>query len=336
MVRNSMKSSARATCSNKARDCSGRPSEKKNSSPTCWRILSSSSVAVWRTRSAVTVWPSASLTPLWTHCQTWEREISAVAASSIRLKMGAAPWPRSQEEMYWMPTLTLLRSPSSVAWPGVAGMLSSSPWPTRTSSRWRPIWLGRSPSTSSNTPIATGTRSGCATQVPSKPSPASRSLSSRTFVSAVSLTSGSRRLGMNAAIPPDCVCAAPVAGLDEQLRVGTHERHAHRHERAVREYVLRTVAELLDDREHVVPAAGIEPGGVLSQLVEDLVHLERSQDRLDEDGGADRPARNSQVVLREHEDVVPQPRFEVRLELGQVEVRARACIELALTAVEEV
>ena len=47
-----------------------------------------------------------------------------------------------------------------------------------------------------------GTRSGCATHEPSKPSPASRSLSSRTLASARALTSGSRRLGMNAAMPP--------------------------------------------------------------------------------------------------------------------------------------
>ncbi len=150
----------------------------------------------------MTVWPSASLTPLWTHCQTWEREISAVAASSIRLKIGAAPWPRSQEEMYWMPTLTLLRRPSSVASPGVEAMSSSSPWPTWTSSRWRSIWLGREPSTPSNTSMATGTRSGWATQVPSKPSPASRCLSSRTLATACSLISGRLRLGMKADMPP--------------------------------------------------------------------------------------------------------------------------------------
>ena len=34
-----------------------------------------------------------SLTPLCSHCQTWEREISAVAASSIRLLMATAPLP---------------------------------------------------------------------------------------------------------------------------------------------------------------------------------------------------------------------------------------------------
>ena len=38
--------------------------------------------------------------------------------------------------------------------------------------------------------------------MPSKPSPASRVLSSRTLASAASVTSGSRRLGMKAAMPP--------------------------------------------------------------------------------------------------------------------------------------
>ena len=62
--------------------------------------------------------------------------------------------------------------------------------------------VGRSPSTLSNSSSAMGTRSGWATQVPSKPSPASRCLSACTAASAVSLTAGSRRLGMNAAMPP--------------------------------------------------------------------------------------------------------------------------------------
>ena len=44
---------------------------------------------------------------------------------------------------------------------------------------------------------------------------------------------------------------------------------------AVGQHERRVVAELLDDAEDVVPAPGVEPGGVLAQLVEDLVHLER-------------------------------------------------------------
>src|SRR5262249_1770744 len=55
------------------------------------------------------------------------------------------------------------------------------------------------------------------------------------------------------------------------------------------------------------------------ELVEDLVHLERGEDRLDEDGGLDRPALDPEPVLCEAEDVVPEPRLVVRLELREVE-----------------
>ena len=48
----------------------------------------------------VTVRPSSSSTPWWTHCQICEREISAVAASSISELIAAAPRPVSQNEMY--------------------------------------------------------------------------------------------------------------------------------------------------------------------------------------------------------------------------------------------
>ena len=83
-------------------------------------------------------------------------------------------------------------------------------------------------------------------------------------------------------------------------------------------------AELLDHAEDVVPASGVQPRRVLAQLVEDLVHLERGEDRLDQHGGADRAARDAERVLREHEDVVPEARLEMALQLRQVEVRARA------------
>ena len=88
--------------------------------------------------------------------------------------------------------------------------------------------------------------------------------------------------------PAHRVRAAPVARRHEQLRVGAHERHGHRHLRAVGQHELRPRAELLDHAEDVVPAAGVQPRRVLAELVEDRVHLERREDRLDQDGGADR------------------------------------------------
>src|SRR5215470_308079 len=50
--------------------------------------------------------------------------------------------------------------------------------------------------------LAIATSPGCATQVPSCPSPASRSLSARTFSIAASLAPGSSRIGICAAMPP--------------------------------------------------------------------------------------------------------------------------------------
>ncbi len=59
------------------------------------------------------------------------------------------------------------------------------------------------------------------------------------------------------------------------------------------------------------------------QLVEDFVHLECGENRLHQDRRADRAAGDAELVLREVEDVVPEARLEVALELGQVEVGAR-------------
>ena len=71
---------------------------------------------------------------------------------------------------------------------------------------------------------------------------------------------------------------------------------------------------------------------MLPQLVEDLVHLERGQDRLDEDGRPDGAPWDAQRFLRLEEDVVPQPGLEVALHLRQVEVGAGAVVERDLRA----
>ncbi len=101
-----------------------------------------------------------------------------------------------------MPTWTALRRPPYVGFASSESMAMSSPGATETSSRRRSFWLGLSPSTASKEAIAIGTRSGWATQEPSKPSFASRSLSALTFSKATRLASASLRDGMKAAMPP--------------------------------------------------------------------------------------------------------------------------------------
>src|ERR1700750_1652791 len=99
------------------------------------------------TRSLLALGPSSSRMSLCSHCQTWDRAISAVAASSIRLKMATAPLPASQEARYCRPTLMSLRSPASVIVPGVSLTDSRSDALTLTSSRSRSSWLGLVPRT---------------------------------------------------------------------------------------------------------------------------------------------------------------------------------------------
>ncbi|KAI3485184.1 hypothetical protein L1887_51469 [Cichorium endivia] len=127
-----------------------------------------------------------------------------------------------------------------------------------------------------------------------------------------------------------------VARLDEQVDVGLHEGHRHRHGRTVGEDGTGIVALALDEREDVIPSTTVETRRVLAQLVEDLVHLKGGSDGLDEDGAADGATGHLDVVLREVEDVVPQTRLEVALHLGQVEVRAVAGSDELVGVVEEV
>ena len=137
--------------------------------------------------------------------------------------------------------------------------------------------------------MATPTTSGWATQVPSKPAPASRSLSARTASMARSVRLRVRAGRDERGHAAHGERAAAVAGRDQQLGVGPHERHRHLHLGPVGQHELRPVPERLDHREDVVPAARVQPVRVVAQLVEDLLHLERGRQGLDQHGGPDRP-----------------------------------------------
>ena len=94
--------------------------------------------------------------------------------------------------------------------------------------------------------------------------------------------------------------------------------------------------EFLDEGEDVVPAAAVEAGGVVAQLVENLVHLEGGEDGFDEHGALDGAAWDAEFALGLDEDVVPEAGFEVRLHLGQIEVGAGAAGQELLRVVEDV
>ena len=127
-----------------------------------------------------------------------------------------------------------------------------------------------------------------------------------------------------------------MTGLDQQLGVGVHEGDGHRHLRPIGQDEVGIVPKLLDHREDVVPATGVETCDVVPKLVEDLVHLEGGEDGLDEDRGPDRALRDPEPVLGPDEDVIPQPGLEMGLQLGQVEVGAGAAVDGGPAPMEQI
>lgn len=123
------------------------------------------------------------------------------------------------------------------------------------------------------------------------------------------------------------VDAAAMAGLDEELDVGVHEGDRHSDGRAVRKNETGVLAELLDDAEDVVPATAVETRAVVTELVDDLIHLESSHDGLNQDSSADSSPSHANVILGKVEGIVPETGLEVRLHLGEVEVRAVAVLD---------
>ena len=91
-------------------------------------------------------------------------------------------------------------------------------------------------------------------------------------------------MGMKADMPPMAWMRAAMAGLDAELGVAAHEVRGHGDLRAVGQEDGGVGGELFDEGEDVVPAAAVEAGGVLAELVEDLVHLEGGEDGFDENG----------------------------------------------------
>ncbi len=130
--------------------------------------------------------------------------------------------------------------------------------------------------------------------------------------------------------------AAAMAGLDQLLRIGAQEGVAHPHLRAVWGNERRMLAQGLDKAENIIPAAAIQARHVVAQLVEDFIHLERRRQGFDQRRHLDRTSRNVEVTLGEDDGLIPQPGFEVRLHLGQIEIGTAAGGDGGLGTVEHV
>ena len=90
--------------------------------------------------------------------------------------------------------------------------------------------------------------------------------------------------------------AAAVAGLDQQLanRPAGRRRPSPPAPRSGSTHSGLLARAVLMKREDVVPAAAVQPGDVVAQLVEDLVHLEGRRQRLDQHRRLDRAVRQAE------------------------------------------
>lgn len=75
---------------------------------------------------------------------------------------------------------------------------------------------------------------------------------------------------------------------------------------------------------------------MITQLEENLLHVERSREGLNQHRSSNRVMRYPDVRLGEEEDIVPQPRFLVVLHLWKIEVRSVAVLHELVSIVEEV
>src|SRR4051812_29032111 len=114
-----------------------------------------------------------------------------------------------------------------------------------------------------------------------------------------------------------------------------HETRGHRDQRAIGENEILLGAEFLDAGENVIPSTAVQSCRMFAQLVKNLVHLERCRDGFDQHRRADCPARNSELILREIEHAVPNPRFEMALHLREIEVRTTRALEQLTRVVKE-
>ena len=127
-----------------------------------------------------------------------------------------------------------------------------------------------------------------------------------------------------------------MAGLDQQERIGGQEIRGHRHDATIGCEEVRVIAQTLDERENVIPAAAIKTNDVVFEFEQDFIHLERRRQRFDQDRAAERAVFDAERFFRIGEDVVPQAGFFVAFHFGQVESGRLALRDHGFRVVEDI
>lgn len=75
---------------------------------------------------------------------------------------------------------------------------------------------------------------------------------------------------------------------------------------------------------------------MVPEFEEDFFHLERSRESFYQDGSPDSVVGDTEIGLREKEDIVPETGFKVVFHLWKVEVRTRAALDELLGIVVKI
>ena len=127
-----------------------------------------------------------------------------------------------------------------------------------------------------------------------------------------------------------------MTSLNELFDVGVHEGDLHSNIHTVREHGVEVRPPSLNEAEDVVPPSTVEAARMLSQLKQNLLHLEGSGESLDQHGSTDSPLRHPNVTLGEGENIVPETSLQVVLHLGEVKIRTGPSLDKLAGVVEEV
>lgn len=107
--------------------------------------------------------------------------------------------------------------------------------------------------------------------------------------------------------------AALVTGFDQQARVGAQKRFVHRYHLPVRQDAIRVIFQRFDIAENIIPTTTVETDDMITQRMKNLIHLENSRQRFNQQGRFDRTARQVKAVFGVAENFTPPGLLPARL-----------------------
>ena len=110
-----------------------------------------------------------------------------------------------------------------------------------------------------------------------------------------------------------------LALLGTLILTASHAQHV-----SMREYDWEAKPVLADSLRTGAKEDVLTQRHVIAQFADDLVHLEGGGQGLDQYRGLDGAKWQAETALSQHEDTVPQPRFQMAFHLRQIEIGAGA------------